>query len=62
METRSDDRDWHYSRCYHCDAEWYAPFRPLRCSRCGHFVKTSELRLPPWLQEKSNQDDEDSRP
>ena len=46
--------NWHYAICRHCDAKWFAPFRPLRCPRCGQRVRHAVTQEPPWLHKKTH--------
>jgi len=40
---------WYYAACRACTAKWFAPFKPLRCPRCGEIDPLVVRQNPPWL-------------
>ncbi|REJ90723.1 MAG: hypothetical protein DWQ35_16105 [Planctomycetota bacterium] len=52
--TTPPTRTYWYAACESCTAKWFAPFRPLRCPRCGCFVGHAERRSPPWMRDRAD--------
>ena len=52
---------WWYAACGFCTAKWYAPFKPVRCPRCGRLPLETIPQTPPWLRDVGGEDDRDLR-